>query len=383
MSTTPHAIELYAENGEIRPRLVCTAAPDAPCRKRPTVERDSWNDEDPDLTPGHPCWAIEWVEAAGFEDGVAWGSRDGVIASIPVRVSYDEGVYLDPVTDLEAVNQLLYRYDHDPSFGVREVHAALAAARAGEDVVTRSEAERMVAEQRETDLAMHEAYRPEVVAEVAVHLSEDTDWEAVAAWCGGTIRTGSSTPSGEYESTIDIPGVGTTWQGAWIVQRHDLSFAIRAEVAGPSEESVMALAAQRGGEPGRPTVNECRHERCADLAVDKFSGCKEQRGGEAVDSPLCDCGEPKDGHSRPRCGEAVDREALIDALAEAVAAHVRTVLDTDAAGLPYDAALRESTGVAAECERRVVHGLRHGGGLDAVAFDVVLRRALPAWVWSR
>lgn len=36
MSTTPHTVELYAENGEIRIRLVCTADPDARCRVRPT-----------------------------------------------------------------------------------------------------------------------------------------------------------------------------------------------------------------------------------------------------------------------------------------------------------------------------------------------------------
>lgn len=147
----------------------------------------------------------------------------------------------------------------------------------GDDMVTRAEAERMVAEQSEMDLAMHKAYRPEVVAEVAVHLSEETDWDAVAKWCGGTIRTGQE-PSGEYVSDMHIPGVGTAWQGAWIVQRHDRTFAIRAEVEGPSAESVAALAAARAG------------------------------GAEP--SPLCDCGEPKDGHSHPRTGEAVDREAL-------------------------------------------------------------------------
>ncbi|GEL47422.1 hypothetical protein CHO01_25380 [Cellulomonas hominis] len=114
-----------------------------------------------------------------------------------------------------------------------------------EGLVTRAEVERMLAEQSEMDRAMHEAYRPEVVAEVAVHLSEGADWDAVAKWCGGTICTGQE-PSGEYVSDMHIPGVGTAWQGAWIVQRHDGTFAIRAEVAGPSEASVAALTAGAG-----------------------------------------------------------------------------------------------------------------------------------------
>lgn len=59
MSTT-HYIELYADRGEVHPRLVCTAPPDAPCRQRPAVERETWAYSDPDLTPGHQCWADEW-----------------------------------------------------------------------------------------------------------------------------------------------------------------------------------------------------------------------------------------------------------------------------------------------------------------------------------
>lgn len=172
--------------------------------------------------------------------------------------------------------------------------ADFAAARAGEDMVTRAEAERMVARQREDDLAMHEAYRPEVVAEVAVHLCEEADWEAVAEWCSGTIATGQE-PSGEYVSELHIPGVGTAWQGAWIVQRHDLSFDIRAEVAGPSEESVTALPAQRGGEA------EWRQRSTHDV----------HRGPESTPCYCWADGPHQVGqevHSQ-RGGEAVDREA--------------------------------------------------------------------------
>lgn len=94
MTAPVHFIELYADRGEIAPRLVCTATPGAPCRKRPAVERESWSADDPDLTPGHPCWAIEWIEAVGFADGVTWTPSDDVIVSVPVGVSYEESVAL-------------------------------------------------------------------------------------------------------------------------------------------------------------------------------------------------------------------------------------------------------------------------------------------------
>ena len=32
---TTHHLQLFAEDGEIRPRLTCTATPDAVCRRRP------------------------------------------------------------------------------------------------------------------------------------------------------------------------------------------------------------------------------------------------------------------------------------------------------------------------------------------------------------
>lgn len=117
--------------------------------------------------------------------------------------------------------------------------------------------------QHEMDLAMHEAYRPEVVAEVAVCLDDDTDWEVVAAWCGGTIHNVQN-PSGEYTSYVTIPGVGEAWNGSWIVQRHDLSFDVRAEVAGPSEESVARLAARPAPVPddsdALALLDEMNHE---------------------------------------------------------------------------------------------------------------------------
>ncbi len=83
------------DDDELRLRLVCTATPDAPCRKRPSDDRETWDDYDPDLTSGNPCWAVEWAEEGGWEsvagaDGVEW-------PRIPVTIEYDEGVLVAPV----------------------------------------------------------------------------------------------------------------------------------------------------------------------------------------------------------------------------------------------------------------------------------------------
>ncbi len=94
-------------------------------------------------------------------------------------------------------------------------------------------------EQREIDRALHRAYRPEVVAEVAVALGDESDWEQVAAWCGGTI-VNVQDPSGEHVSLIDVPDVGAAGEGSWIVQRLDGTFAIRSVVAGPRDVVMTA-----------------------------------------------------------------------------------------------------------------------------------------------
>lgn len=87
-----HHLELAAEDGEIRPRLTCTATPDAPCRRRPVdPDLESWTDED-ETTPGHECWAVEWAEDAGWDTVTA---TDGVLSSVDVEVSYEEGVVVD------------------------------------------------------------------------------------------------------------------------------------------------------------------------------------------------------------------------------------------------------------------------------------------------
>ena len=90
MST--HHLQLFAEDGEIRPRLTCTATPDAVCRRRPVdTDQESWTDED-ETTPGHECWAVEWAEDAGWDTVTA---ADGILSSVDVEVTYDEGVVVD------------------------------------------------------------------------------------------------------------------------------------------------------------------------------------------------------------------------------------------------------------------------------------------------
>ena len=115
------------------------------------------------------------------------------------------------------------------------------------EIADRAEkAEAEVAKLREkidVDRAMHEAFRPEVVAEVAVLVCDEMDWQPVADWCGGTIGS-TQDPSGEYTSSLTIPGVGSAGEGQWIVQRHDGTFAIRATLEGPSAESVARLTAR-------------------------------------------------------------------------------------------------------------------------------------------
>ena len=122
-------------------------------------------------------------------------------------------------------------------------HRIPAAFASAADVPALLAEVRRLREKIDVDRAMFEAFRPEVVAEVAVLVCDEMDWQAVATWCGGTIDS-TQGPSGEYTSTIDIPGVGSACEGMWIVQRHDGTFAIRATLEGPSAESVARLTAR-------------------------------------------------------------------------------------------------------------------------------------------
>lgn len=95
------------------------------------------------------------------------------------------------------------------------------------------EVRQMLAEQEEYHLAMHRAYRPEVVAEVAVHLGSHESWEDLAEWCGGRIVT-SQDPSGEYVSDLVLPNGERGGDWAWLVLNHAGEFHFRAEVAEPT-----------------------------------------------------------------------------------------------------------------------------------------------------
>lgn len=95
-----HVIQVVADDGELRFDLVCNAPEDAWCRRRPSEYQedqwvDEWIDTDPDLVDG-PCWAVEWIDAAGLEGMRAEGV--GVWVTIPVEVSYDEGVVVVPAS---------------------------------------------------------------------------------------------------------------------------------------------------------------------------------------------------------------------------------------------------------------------------------------------
>jgi len=81
--------------GELHLEFVCTAAPDAPCRMRPSVMRDSWQYGDPDLTPCHECWAVEFIQDCGWEDAVR-SAPDISWPKIPITIGFDDGVVIGP-----------------------------------------------------------------------------------------------------------------------------------------------------------------------------------------------------------------------------------------------------------------------------------------------
>ena len=83
-----HYIDITIEgDGIVTPTLRCTEPSDAPCRKR-QLDVNAWDNG------GHECWAVEWIDAVGFEEAVRL-SGDYYTFSIPVHVMYDEGPELD------------------------------------------------------------------------------------------------------------------------------------------------------------------------------------------------------------------------------------------------------------------------------------------------
>ena len=100
MSTTEnyHHVELKLEGGELHRGFTCTAPANASCRRRPkdADQRESWTSEEA-TEPGHQCWAVEWVEAVGIEDAIIGAVDDQVLASVPVTISFEEGVGVEPI----------------------------------------------------------------------------------------------------------------------------------------------------------------------------------------------------------------------------------------------------------------------------------------------
>ena len=99
MTTTEnyHHVELKLEGGELHRGFTCTAPEDAFCRRRPSVpDLESWT-ADEATDPGHPCWAVEWVTAVGIEDAIIGTVDDQVLASVPVTITFEEGVGIEPI----------------------------------------------------------------------------------------------------------------------------------------------------------------------------------------------------------------------------------------------------------------------------------------------
>lgn len=93
-----HRVELKLERGELHRGFTCTAPADASCRRRPkhADQRESWTSEEA-TEPGHQCWAVEWVETVAIEDAIIGTVDDQVLASVPVAISFEEGVGIEPI----------------------------------------------------------------------------------------------------------------------------------------------------------------------------------------------------------------------------------------------------------------------------------------------
>lgn len=138
---------------------------------------------------------------------------------------------IDTYVSAEALPDFLPQAEIDRIHGQRR-KAALAAIQKVKD------------DTEEVSLAMHHAYRPEVVAEVSVPLGEESDWEQIAKWCGGTIGSGpDGTDSGEWTSWITLPSGEEAVSGMWITKGLDGQFHARHEVAEPDETTLRQVEA--------------------------------------------------------------------------------------------------------------------------------------------
>jgi hypothetical protein len=91
-----HRIEVFSHSRELSLRLVCYAPAEANCKKRPADTSVSfWDGDWEDADQGEfvytdKCWAIEYEEDGGWES--LFTVTDGVWASVPVSVAYNDGV---------------------------------------------------------------------------------------------------------------------------------------------------------------------------------------------------------------------------------------------------------------------------------------------------
>lgn len=106
----------------------------------------------------------------------------------------------------------------------------------------------------EASMATHRAYRPEITSAVAVPLSDDSDWEAIAKWCSGTIQSApDGTDSGEWSSWIELENGQCASSDTWIVKNLDGSFNVGQGVEEPNETTLRQVEAI-GWEKGASTA---------------------------------------------------------------------------------------------------------------------------------
>lgn len=113
------------------------------------------------------------------------------------------------------------------------------------EMVSMADHQAALEREREHGLAMHRAFRPEVVAEIAVHLGSHENWDTIAQWCGGRIET-TRDPSGEYSSYIRLPDGQTAFERSWLTLDHAGHFRVREVVEGPETKTAPVGPGQSG-----------------------------------------------------------------------------------------------------------------------------------------
>lgn len=109
-------------------------------------------------------------------------------------------------------------------------------------------------EAEESQLHLHHAYRPEITAQMAVPLWDEANWDTIASWCGGTVKTApDGTDSGEWHSWIALPNGETAFANMWIVKGLDGAFTTRHHVGDPDETTLRQIEAI-GWEKGASTA---------------------------------------------------------------------------------------------------------------------------------